>query len=421
MTDHNDTIEQIIHDFKQHRWNAKPFERTMEIVVSHPDKLEHLITTALAELNESSTFTDAAMSFIDKAAFSRLVSEAFAVLERVPNHQMAESVIGQCSFQFPDLLHPQLTRIFELAPNADSYIENYPWRDSGQTHFAFLSLTLNDSTQPPATRLKAWFCLLETRDIESLRWARQQSHQTELHSSLPAYLNEVGFCVEDEEIRTLTTGTTFHIVFDADYPIDRESWQRIHPTWQLPSEDQTRVDFGGNSISTCSACGGALHHLITLRLIPQGIGITELANLQLACCLSCLGWEQAPLFYQHDEFGIPTSIDYDKTNVSPKFIATSFQATKVVLAKTPSRWCWQDWAYSNSRENLNRLGGYPSWIQSAEYPTCPRCRRLMPFLLQLDSDLPTQDGRTWLWGSGGIGYAFWCDQCKISAYLWQCT
>lgn len=25
------------------------------------------------------------------------------------------------------------------------------------------------------------------------------------------------------------------------------------------------------------------------------------------------------------------------------------------------------------------------------------------------------------WGSGGIGYFYWCDGCRISGGLWQCT
>jgi hypothetical protein len=45
----------------------------------------------------------------------------------------------------------------------------------------------------------------------------------------------------------------------------------------------------------------------------------------------------------------------------------------------------------------------------------------MSFLLQLDSELVTQEEAEWLWGSGGIGYFFWCDGCKISGGLYQCT
>lgn len=90
-------------------------------------------------------------------------------------------------------------------------------------------------------------------------------------------------------------------------------------------------------------------------------------------------------------------------------------------AQMPRRWFWQAWGCSNSRENLNRVGGEPSWIQDAEYPSCPSCDKLMPYLFQLDSDLPTAGGGEWLWGSGGIAYGFWCDGCRISGVIWQCT
>ena len=45
----------------------------------------------------------------------------------------------------------------------------------------------------------------------------------------------------------------------------------------------------------------------------------------------------------------------------------------------------------------------------------------MRFMLQLDSQLPDQDGEEWLWGSGGVAYGFNCAACRTTAYLWQCT
>ena len=85
----------------------------------------------------------------------------------------------------------------------------------------------------------------------------------------------------------------------------------------------------------------------------------------------------------------------------------------------------QDWGLSNGRQNLHRIGGHPCWIQSAEYLECPLCENTMSFLFQLDSDLltkaPGSESREFLWGSGGICYAQWCDHCKVSEYLWQCT
>jgi hypothetical protein len=127
------------------------------------------------------------------------------------------------------------------------------------------------------------------------------------------------------------------------------------------------------------------------------------------------------LFYLHDENGCPSNVGYNGPAVKPQFPAGPLKETEIQLAETPRRWYWQDWGRSNSRENLNRIGGEPCWIQSAEYPQCPLCQRLMRYLLQLDSDLPMMDGGEWLWGSGGIAYGFWCDQCKVSGFFWQCT
>ncbi|RJG26900.1 hypothetical protein DQX05_02445 [Paenibacillus thiaminolyticus] len=53
----------------------------------------------------------------------------------------------------------------------------------------------------------------------------------------------------------------------------------------------------------------------------------------------------------------------------------------------------------------------------SELPRMPRDDGLH----QLDSELPLADGQEWMWGSGGIGYLFWCDRCKVSGHLWQCT
>jgi len=72
-------------------------------------------------------------------------------------------------------------------------------------------------------------------------------------------------------------------------------------------------------------------------------------------------------------------------------------------------------------ENLYRIGGHPTWIQPAEYPTCPNCCRLMPIFLQLDSHFPTEGFAEFLWGSGGICYVCLCGECGVSASFWQCT
>jgi hypothetical protein len=175
------------------------------------------------------------------------------------------------------------------------------------------------------------------------------------------------------------------------------------------------------SSGNCSLCGNQLHSLLALNLIPTELGISGLQRLEIATCLSCLGWKIQPLFYAHEIDGSVTSIGYDGPQVTPQFPVGPLLECEIGMVQTPNRWLMQSWGSSNSRENLNRIGGEPSWIQDSEFPHCPMCSRLMPFLFQLDSDLTAAEGGEWLWGSGGIVYGFWCDDCKVSGVLWQCT
>ncbi len=108
--------------------------------------------------------------------------------------------------------------------------------------------------------------------------------------------------------------------------------------------------------------------------------------------------------------------------VAPQFPTGPFQESSVCLGRAGPRWAWQSWG-SGAHPNLHRVGGPPSWVQSADYPECPECGKLMAFLMQLDSHLPLaeENDREWLWGSGGVGYGFWCDSCRVSGWKWQCT
>jgi hypothetical protein len=238
-----------------------------------------------------------------------------------------------------------------------------------------------------------------------------------------AMLLRVSFHQPNQSLERLTPWAVYHLQFpDAFFDgQSRPPWlARVHPTWNLAASEHL-VHFGGDSDNQCMLCDGQLHRLVLLDPVPPDLGVTGLPRLELATCLSCLGWEQQPLYYQHDARGTPASVSYDGPKVTPQFPVGPLQPVQARLVQTPRRWYWQDWGLSNGRENLNRVGGEPSWVQDADYPRCPSCQRLMSFLLQLDSNLTTADGGEWLWGSGGIAYGFWCDPCKVSGFLWQCT
>ena len=151
------------------------------------------------------------------------------------------------------------------------------------------------------------------------------------------------------------------------------------------------------------------------------VPLAQLGPIRLETCLSCLGWEVPCLFYVHGEDGKISPCAYDAEVLVPQFSAPPLREAEVQLAHTPARWRWQDWALANGRQNLHRVGGYPCWIQDADYLNCPHCQDTMSFLFQLDSHLPLMDGSEHLWGSGGICYAHWCARCQVSGYSWQCT
>jgi hypothetical protein len=206
-----------------------------------------------------------------------------------------------------------------------------------------------------------------------------------------------------------------HIIFENGPPSGPPVIARQkHPTWHLPT---TRTEFrmGGEGSATCPTCRQTLAHLITLENVPAGTGF-QLPQLRLETCPNSLG----PAFYSHDAGGRPTPIEPPHPEGFDGAIVP-LREIMVRLARTPDRWLRQSWGHSNSRENLFRVGGLPSWIQSPEIPCVPGTDREMEFLLQVDSELQDVQGSHVLWGSGGLLYVFWDSQTRISCHLPQFT
>lgn len=399
-----------LRDFVQ-RFNRRagewPFAELIAAIRNDPDFPEAFVREALTDGIGKGTYFDLTLSHIPEAAFGRLVELALDLLEQEGPEGNAEAVVAYTSLQHPEALHPHLPRIFQLRPNESTYCAVWPWRGSWPGSRGHL-LEILQSAASPDLRRKAWSCLCECRTTESLSLALEYAPSVDLRQPLEFQLHQVGL---DADSRQLYRDDCRHLIFAPDYIHDeRPIWndRTLHPTWRLPATG-TDLRFGGTLPGACGLCAGSLHHLVTL---PE-------PRASLATCLSCIGWEQQPLFYRHDAAGLP--IPLDRGSVRPRVPSEPLVETTVRLATTPTRWQWQDWGLSNSRENLFRLGGHPTWIQGPEYPRCPDCARTMEFLLQLDSDLPLQDGAPLYWGSGGIGYVFWCGACRISAVSEQHT
>jgi len=65
----------------------------------------------------------------------------------------------------------------------------------------------------------------------------------------------------------------------------------------------------------------------------------------------------------------------------------------------------------------DKLGGWPHWVQSVEYPSCPECGNQMGLVLQLDSE----DNVPYMWGDSGVGHITQCSSHPHQvAFGWAC-
>lgn len=200
-----------------------------------------------------------------------------------------------------------------------------------------------------------------------------------------------------------------HLAFETGFLEQR--WP--HPTQVAPPPDAPRLRFGGTSADGCGFCGQPLHHLLTH------------AGFELATCLSCLGWEQPlgdyALWYRHDPDGTPHPLDRLPNPVTPRFPSAPLAGTSIALVDLGPRFWTQSWGSAGRGANLHRYGGEPAWVQDDEVRPCRACGVPMVVVLQLDSELPQTDGRTFAFGSGGLLFVQVCETCRISTLLWQCT
>jgi hypothetical protein len=271
---------------------------------------------------------------------------------------IAEVVIAYLSLQAVNSLQSYLPRFFfERMPNAETYHAFWPWRGASDTHIRQL-LELLRSTNSPDETLRAFRCVLKPRNPTYFYEAVSHLGPGKLPEDEIVYLAGVGY---DGLQRPLFSNRGFHIRFPLDLLSTRTkpAWLQPvnHPTWSLPAISG-RHRFGGIAETACGICDGPLHNLITLDPAPDEIGLICPDRLQLATCLSCLGWSRAPLFFGHDDTGAASPLD--SGHMKPKFAANPLREIRVELSPTPKRWKWQDWALSNGRENLHRISGHPT-------------------------------------------------------------
>lgn len=399
---------------------ANVFDEILHLHRDAPSQLAPLMLELLLRATRTLAHLDAGLSLISEGELAEIAARAVDLLAVSAGNEAAVSCVSVAALQAPLALRSHLRRLFEHHTRGEA--SPTWWRGAGPDDVAFLGDVALDMSRNQEAREFAWRCLLEAGSDAALRHAIDRVPPLPHDAAL--YFQEVGLELLDGSARPLVPEACFHIRFADEYiaALEAPAWwpKQIAPAWTLPADEGLPCTVGGVGPGACTACEQPLHRVVSLPSLPGGLGVRSVERLELVTCLSCLGWEIPVLFFRHEPDGAVRAL-YDGPKRTPQFPNGPLQQTHAHLAPTPPRWRRQDWGASNGRESLHRVGGHPTWIQSPQYPECPSCAKAMPFLLQLDSNLTTDDGGEWMWGSGGIGYFFWCDACQISAGLWQCT
>jgi hypothetical protein len=420
-------IDMLIDGSTPRQWQKESLRHIVKVGRDEPEILASLVEEALQRVPEGGGYIDIVLAFLPQTFWPKLAALSVDRLAWIAGSEVAVRVVRQAGLQFPAVLHARLESVFRIErKNGDGFEASFRQADLESVRFLFARAT----SRHKADRHLACRALLETRLPEALSFA---SLQIEGYS---AYLPEIGFEETAAGFRRLYTERVLHLAFPPDYldRLSQEVTQRnvemSHPTWEPAPRGARRHHLGGESAAECPICSRRVPRLLVLDPVPSGIGVSGLDRLELVACLSCLGWERKLLHYQHEDGSARALSPSDDDDAPPSEPRVCFgpprskrvqggilAACKVALVDLGPRWRFQDWC---GRENLNRVGGHPIWIEGAAYPSCPGCGATSVVLMQIDSELLTTDDRAWLWGQGGICYVLWCDRCRISTVFWQC-
>ena len=384
-----------------------------------PDQLGELIRVALARRSPASAFLDMALDLLPDEAVEPVCADAWRRYRDGERGELLASVLEFASYQAPQVLQDDWEALLAVAIEDELQLASQVWQGL-----------------PPAIAAHWAQVLAEADDDREMARARALllADQPETYAVARGYVVDWGRLdaevwahwagvADGPQPRRLHGERPLHIRFGREQHRAQQAddiW-RLHPTWN-GGRVHHAGHMGGPLEALCGSCDAPLQRL--LRTDAAALQPGAAGEITLGLCLDCCGWEDPPVrFYRHDASGLPSCHPSQRLEVpaTPTDSGDLMQAEVGLAAMDTSRWRQQDWGQSNHRQNLSRVGGAPSWVQSAWYPACIDCGEEMHFVMQLDSTLPTTGGGALLWGSGGMLYTFWCAKCRVSGHFWQCT
>ncbi|MDF9842334.1 MULTISPECIES: DUF1963 domain-containing protein [unclassified Paenibacillus] len=203
---------------------------------------------------------------------------------------------------------------------------------------------------------------------------------------------------------------------DLFYP-DNYAVEKMNPSAAGAYPVEPAAVFLTGSSQVCEWCGSPLTVLVDIHAGHPSIERMPVTGqrLQVQTCVICSCY--GPVYMELDSVqgarwsAFNRKPDYlPDTNPAEESRAYLSAGKHFRIAEKPRntyhavQWTMEPWA--------SQIGGYPTWIQDAEYPECPCCSERMHFIGQLDWEAVEDYGE-------GIYYMFLCPKGRMSATLFQ--
>lgn len=196
----------------------------------------------------------------------------------------------------------------------------------------------------------------------------------------------------------------------------RELFSEIAHPLVRPTADGSldeRVQVGVPSAEQCPWCGRGLVALISWVETAELLLNEPKAQVQALTCDACTAFGT---IFSRSSPG--NGVAWHEANEKPEYLPPDisswdpFPPSQLVLSEDTRHFLEAaNWSLLPG-VSFSRIGGLPTWVQAAEYPTCPDCSQTMPFIGQVSNEDFVQFGE-------GIYYAFRCPGCNVTATNYQ--
>ncbi|WP_141505463.1 DUF1963 domain-containing protein [Paenibacillus luteus] len=352
-----------------------------------PDPLENLLPYVKSEEQLYASLTG--------GEAQRLADYAAGLIGQEESERTAEMLMKLICFSgwamLPSILdmlfrrnvfYPGLLFLGAPAVIRDQLSERVEWDDENRNH---LLLAL------------AWIGDAEVVS-QFAKWREQPPMwRDKLHVAPERYAHEAGWELSGQ-------GKRRNLFEEGCFALVAETASSLPPISRLEPSEQK-----------CEWCGAPLTVLLDLGHEQARIAFKQQRGnrTRIATCLGCTCYSVV-----YTDIGPNGEFSWSKHNQRPAYLddaaeeAMDFGGREWYLAAEPRHTYYAaSWVLE---AGASQVGGYPTWVQDAEYPACPSCRETMAFLGQLDGGEMMEYGE-------GIYYAFLCSPCQVAATHYQQT